>query len=118
MKPLVTNCPNCGAVLIDGYCNYCNTKVRFANELDFEADRFRTGHTEIMFHIKHDDGTIVIYPFISTGMSFDYSFVSFDERPNIDIHFYGYLEQPTEYEHKEVIERYGGNIKPNEKRKH
>lgn len=107
MKHLVTNCPNCGAVLVDGYCNYCDTKVRLANELDFQIDRFRNGgHTEIMLHIKHDDGTIVLYPFLCTGMSFEHSFVSFYERPTIDINLSGYLMEPTEYMTKEVIKKH------------
>lgn len=35
MMKMLTNCPNCGAPLNDnGYCSYCNTKVRYANEIE------------------------------------------------------------------------------------
>ena len=38
MKTIATNCPNCGAPLTsDGYCSYCNTKVRYANEVEVET---------------------------------------------------------------------------------
>lgn len=33
----VTNCPNCGAILSDNHCNYCNTTI-----FDFTA--FDLGH--------------------------------------------------------------------------
>lgn len=117
MKHLLTNCPNCGAVLVDGYCNYCDTKVRFANEIDINSDSFRRGPMDIMFHIKQGD-TIILYPFHCESMSIDHSFVSSSwELPTLDIHLSGYLTKPTEYDIKEAME-HGNANKTDEQRKH
>lgn len=38
MNKLIHNCPNCGAALTsDGYCNYCKTKIRYANIIELEG---------------------------------------------------------------------------------
>jgi len=75
-KTLLTNCPNCGAPLSsDGYCSYCNTKVRYANELEYNL--FSHGNikdvlpTEIMFKFKSEDGSMVVIPFIGTPESIE-----------------------------------------------
>ena len=36
---LLTNCPNCGGILLDsGVCPYCQTKVRYENELNISVN--------------------------------------------------------------------------------
>ena len=69
MKELLTNCPNCGAPLSsDGYCEYCGTKARYANEVEYNM-LFSHGAineilpTEILFKMKAADGTLVVIPF-------------------------------------------------------
>lgn len=57
MRALITNCPNCGAPLKDGWCEYCNTHVRMANELDVD---FNGKPTEVMLHIKNGDSIIAM----------------------------------------------------------
>ena len=59
MRRLIINCPNCGSILRNGECNYCGTKVRYANELDLEAG-FRDEPVEIMINIKKDNSVIVL----------------------------------------------------------
>lgn len=51
-KYLPTNCPNCGAVLENGKCNYCGTKVVLANTVDVPENemcdmilQFKKGNT-------------------------------------------------------------------------
>ena len=73
---LLTNCLNCGAPLSsDGCCSYCNTKVRYANELEYNL--FSHGNikdvlpTEIMFKFIDEDGTMVIIPFIGKPESIE-----------------------------------------------
>ena len=79
---MLTNCPNCGAPLTsEGYCEYCNTKARYANEV--ECSLFSHGAitdvalTEIMFKFKADDGTTVVLPFYGKPV-------------NIEIEYYDY----------------------------
>lgn len=59
MRKLLTNCPNCGAPLrSDGYCEYCKTKIRYANEVELS----RIGHNikpiEILLKFQENDGTV------------------------------------------------------------
>lgn len=82
-KTLLTNCPNCGAPLSsDGYCSYCNTKVRYANELEYNL--FSHGNikdvlpTEIMFKFIDEDGTMVIIPFIGRPENIKVEYDSYD----------------------------------------
>lgn len=84
---LLTNCPNCGAPLSsDGYCSYCNTKVRYANELEYNLFS-RHGNikdvlpTEIMFKFIDEDGTMVIIPFIGRPESIE---IIYDDYNAID----------------------------------
>lgn len=63
MKKLLTNCPNCGAPLRhDGYCEYCDTKVRYANEVELRNldSIFGPEPVEILFKVVRDDHTILI----------------------------------------------------------
>lgn len=49
VSKLVTNCPNCGGELTpDGYCQYCNTKVRLANAMEIETGQFVSKPVEII----------------------------------------------------------------------
>lgn len=73
---MLTNCPNCGAPLTsEGYCEYCNTKARYANEVEWSM--FYHGAitdvlpTEVMFKFKADDGTTVVLPFYGKPVSIE-----------------------------------------------
>lgn len=81
---LLTNCPNCGAPLSsDGYCSYCNTKVRYANELEYNLFS-RHGiikdvlPTEIMFKFIDEDGTMVIIPFVGRPENIEITYDNYD----------------------------------------
>lgn len=66
MNRLLTNCPNCGAPLrADGYCEYCNTKVRYANEVELSNldDIFRPSEVEIVFKVVKDKDLVILIPF-------------------------------------------------------
>ena len=62
MTQLIHNCPNCGAPLeADGYCKYCKTKIRYANELDIESfGKFGLSAVEILLKIKDGDSIILL----------------------------------------------------------
>ena len=63
MKPLLINCPNCGAPLRgDGYCEYCDTQIRYANEVELLNldDIFMPNEVQIMFKVKKKDATLLI----------------------------------------------------------
>ncbi len=84
MKKLITNCPNCGAPLQeDGYCPYCNTKVRYANELEFNAlfdhgGIFNVEPTEMELKFKSNDGTIFIVPFFGKPQNIEVEYNTTD----------------------------------------
>ena len=61
MIKLLHNCPNCGAPLqADGYCNYCKTKVRYANEFEVgQIDKLYQKPMEILLKVKQGDQTII-----------------------------------------------------------
>lgn len=59
---LLSNCPNCGAPLrSDGYCEYCKTKIRYANHIEilngWEEIR---NNVEILLKIERDNTTILV----------------------------------------------------------
>ena len=61
---MLTNCPNCGAVLTkDGWCDYCKTKVRLANLMDIDQESMKYRPVEILLRFKNPDGTLVLMPF-------------------------------------------------------
>ena len=61
---MLTNCPNCGAVLTkDGWCDYCKTKVRLANLMDIDQESMHYRPVEILLRFKNPDGTLVLMPF-------------------------------------------------------
>lgn len=63
MATLLTICPNCGAPLRgDGYCEYCDTQVRYANEVEFQNldDIFMSNEVQIMFKVKKNGATLLI----------------------------------------------------------
>ena len=62
-KALQTNCPNCGGELTsDGFCTYCNTKVRYANILEVDLDDYLMEPIEIEIKIKRGN-ELQIIPF-------------------------------------------------------
>lgn len=60
MRMLITNCPNCGAPLKDGKCEYCNTHVRLANEVDVD---FNGKPVELMLRVKSGN-TLTLLPLV------------------------------------------------------
>ena len=64
MNQLMHNCPNCGAELThNGYCEYCHTKIRYANSLEIQSDWFKNEQVEILLKKMNPDGTMVVMPF-------------------------------------------------------
>ena len=64
MNKLMHNCPNCGAELThNGYCEYCHTKIRYANSLEIQSDWFKNEPVEILLKKMNPDGTMVVMPF-------------------------------------------------------
>ena len=64
MNKLMSNCPNCGAELThNGYCEYCHTKIRYANSLEIQSDWFKNEPVEILLKKMNPDGTMVVMPF-------------------------------------------------------
>jgi hypothetical protein len=62
-KALQTNCPNCGGELTsDGFCTYCNTKVRYANILEVDLGDYLMEPVEIEIKIKRGN-ELQIIPF-------------------------------------------------------
>ncbi|MCQ2382910.1 MAG: hypothetical protein MJ060_03730 [Clostridia bacterium] len=53
---LPTNCPNCGAVLKNGKCEYCGTRVMFPNTLDV----FTQGSCDLTLNVKDGDKVIIL----------------------------------------------------------
>lgn len=62
---LLHNCPNCGGTLTDdGFCEFCKTKIRYANEMTLEdSDYFSGNEVEILIKRKVGDTTYVL-PFV------------------------------------------------------
>lgn len=60
MRQLKTNCPNCGAPLKNGLCEYCGTKVQAANELDILYNGFSMENIELTLNIKQDKNIYVL----------------------------------------------------------
>ena len=92
-RRLLTNCPNCaGELHSDGYCPYCKTKVRYANELDIQAGGLCYGDfVEIAINVKQGDKTIV-YPFVGRIRSLEISHV-IDSWPSVELIFDGTLKK-------------------------
>lgn len=105
MNKLIHNCPNCGAALTsDGYCNYCKTKIRYANIIEIEGLNPNPYGclvpVEILLKFKNENGETLLMPFIG---NLDQLSVSYDDdcvygnatpifrrsKPNIDISFSG-----------------------------
>ena len=126
MNQLIHNCPNCGAELThNGYCEYCNTKIRYANSLEIQSDLFHNEPVEILLKKMNPDGTMVVMPFrgILDNMKIRYEDngttfyadnnvyrVAHASRPIVTLNFEGTI---TEIESTDVIknsipERFGG----------
>ena len=60
---ILTNCPNCGAPLrSDGFCEYCKTKIRYANKLEVDVNKNEPFYMELLMQFKTSDG-ITLVPF-------------------------------------------------------
>ncbi len=95
MKKLVHNCPNCGAPLdANGYCAYCKTKIRYANELEFQTFNCNAypGLTEMLLKIKNGDETI-LYPFKGYLENISLNSLSYDSYPEISVSFRGFIDR-------------------------
>lgn len=91
-RRLLTNCPNCaGELHSDGYCPYCKTKVRYANELDIQGGGICSGDlVEIAINVKQGNKTI-IYPFVGriSSMTIKHEIYSW---PSVELIFDGALK--------------------------
>ena len=114
MNQLMHNCPNCGAELThNGYCEYCHTKIRYANSLEIQSE-------------MNSDGTMVVMPFKgrleNMNIRYEYDDVKtfysdnnpyytvHSSAPIVSLNFEGTIDR---IEDKEVIknsipERFGG----------
>lgn len=59
MKKLTFTCPNCGAPLRhDGYCEYCDTQIRYENEIEVLGSALiNSDPIEILVKCKKEKGT-------------------------------------------------------------
>lgn len=92
MRKLLTNCPNCNGVLnIDGRCPYCGTHVRYANELDIQANDMLTAKdVEIKINVTRG-GETVVFPFVGRLTDMTISHGSRYSLPEVELSFYGTL---------------------------
>lgn len=119
-KQMSTNCPNCGGELTsEGYCYYCNTKVRYANELivDLQDSIISCSEVEIMITVKRNNDIILI-PFKGYIESFQEEFdtvscfpignnsfqLNRSAHPRLSITFSGYAQKVSETVINETIE--------------
>lgn len=112
---MLINCPNCGAPLTsDGYCNYCKTKVRYANSLEIISnDIMRMPAVEILLKFKKGD-TLSLIPFVGhvdelqisyndTTLYCDNSpYAVFDNNPTVRISFTGGIGSVPDEEMKHI----------------
>lgn len=111
---LLTNCPNCAAPLEkDGTCKYCNTKARYANEIDFEGNSLHGTQVEILLKEKRPNGEIVLYPFQGylRGMCVRHEPIQYFDigsdspylvhygSPSAELVFEGFMKEPEEPVH-------------------
>ena len=58
-KPQITNCPNCGAPVTSGRCEYCNTVIYneddVKKEMLLELNRLETKAHELKFKLAYDE---------------------------------------------------------------
>ena len=112
---LTHNCPNCGAALRqDGFCEYCKTKIRYANVLELNLDLFRNDIVEILITKRNRDESITLIPIEgriralnvesgeNTTLYADDKVVStiVCQSPTVEIYFEGHID---DYYAQEVI---------------
>lgn len=96
-----------GELTAEGFCHYCNTKVRYANELIVDLSDILSAHSEIEMMIKVKRGDELIFiPFKGYLEQFhedfsepidlyaDNTFVCAirDTKPRLSITFSGYVQ--------------------------
>ena len=58
-KPQIINCPNCGAPVTSGRCEYCNTVIynedAAKKEMLLELNRLETETRELKFKLAYDE---------------------------------------------------------------
>lgn len=97
---MITNCPNCGAVLNNGKCAYCGTNVKLGNTIDV----LENGTCELTLQIRKGNN-IYVFPLVghicSVTRQFDTAEISTcDERydcsiacaQRVSFDFEGYLK--------------------------
>lgn len=88
-KVLQTNCPNCGGELTsDGFCTYCNTKVRYANILEVNLGDYLMEPVEIEIKVKRGN-ELQIIPFKGHLVSYTANYESFCNEIGLDLNFSG-----------------------------
>jgi len=92
MEHLLTNCPNCAGVLTsDGFCEYCNTKVRYANVLEL-SDMDRGEIVEILIKMRDKDRVSVL-PVKGFITSIEMKMYPSGYSQEININFDGWVER-------------------------
>lgn len=114
---MMSNCPNCGAPLrSDGYCEYCKTKIRYANHMEIDNDFYNIRNdVEILLKYKQGDITTLI-PFRGRLSTFEQRYNDFPKidsdygiyarccAPSVTLTFDGYLDKVLEPDLKEAAD--------------
>ena len=86
-----TNCINCGAPLrSDGYCEYCHSKIRYANEIELNNALTFGQNIEILLKINNNNETILLP--LRGSMSLKMEMIGYNSRPEVELVFSGYME--------------------------
>lgn len=92
MKIIKTNCINCGAPLrSDGYCEYCHSKIRYANEIEFEDALTFGNDIEILLKFNNKDETVLLP--LKGRMALETISINPSERTEVNLSFSGYIEE-------------------------
>ena len=101
MDKLLHNCPNCGAPLTsDGYCEYCKTKIRYANHVEILNDFFWREQVEMLIKIRNGDTTTLI-PFVGHLTEMRTDCYMGDSIPEVSLRFDGRFGKIPETEVKD-----------------
>ena len=109
-RRLPTNCPNCAAPLTDdGNCEYCGTKIRYANTLDLEilGDYCMTHIKSVELELRVKQGNdICIFPLVGEINQFSLRHYGTEEFTDSGVVFRPYPDRSTkvmfEFEGEEI----------------
>ena len=91
MDKLLHNCPNCGGPLTsDGFCEYCKTKIRYANEIEIHSMYGFYKPVEILIKIEnHDKNETLLFPFKGYLGNMSINKFSCEVTPDVELTFNG-----------------------------